>query len=402
VSTFTYRAATATGAVRRGRIAALNLQELEARLRLIGLDLIEARAQESARWSRKISIPRRELIAFCVHLETTLTARVQLIDALADLAESTPHPRFREIASVITDRVRDGASLSGALKEYPTVFDPVFVGLVESGERSGNLEEVFARLAANLKWQDEIVAATKKALTYPGFTLAVLAGATLFILLYLVPQLAEFIRAASGGSLPFQTALLLNLSKFVQDFWYLLPVPFVLVLLAWLAVDRAGSEDLKRWIDGKRLRVPIVGPILSRLAIARFAGLFGMLYASGVPVLVSLEVAEGAIGNRSLADAAQRARARISEGSSMTDAFAEVALFPNLLLRMIKIGETTGEIDKAMRNVTYFYEREIQASIQRLESLAEPVLTMVLGLLLGWLMLAVLGPLYDLLSKMKV
>jgi type IV pilus assembly protein PilC len=402
VSTYTYRAATPAGAVRRGRLAALNLQELEARLRLLGLDLIEAQPHALSRWARGASIPRRELISFCVHLETTLTARVQLIDALADLAESTTHPRFREVASVVHDRVREGASLSVALREYPQAFDAVFVGLVESGERSGKLDEVFARLAANLKWQDEIVSATKKALTYPGFTLVVILAAALFILLYLVPQLAEFIRTASGGVLPFQTRLLLALSEGVQDYWYLIPVPPLLVGAAWLFVARSGSEDLKRRVDAARLRLPVVGPILSRLAIARFAGLFGMLYASGVPVLVSLEVAEGAMGNRALAEAAQRARARIAQGSSMTDAFAEAALFPNLLLRMVRIGETTGEIDKAMRNVTYFYEREIQDSVQRLEALAEPVLTMMLGLLLGWLMLAVLGPLYDMLSKMKM
>ncbi len=402
MSTYTYRAATPAGAVRRGRLAALNLQELEARLRLLGLDLIEAQPHALSRWARGASIPRRELISFCVHLETTLTARVQLIDALADLAESTTHPRFREVASVVHDRVREGASLSVALREYPQAFDAVFVGLVESGERSGKLDEVFARLAANLKWQDEIVSATKKALTYPGFTLVVILAAALFILLYLVPQLAEFIRTASGGVLPFQTRLLLALSEGVQDYWYLIPVPPLLVGAAWLFVARSGSEDLKRRVDAARLRLPVVGPILSRLAIARFAGLFGMLYASGVPVLVSLEVAEGAMGNRALAEAAQRARARIAQGSSMTDAFAEAALFPNLLLRMVRIGETTGEIDKAMRNVTYFYEREIQDSVQRLEALAEPVLTMMLGLLLGWLMLAVLGPLYDMLSKMKM
>jgi len=402
VSTYTYRAATATGAIRRGRLAALNPQELEARLRLLGLDLIDARPHDVGRWSRRATVPRRELIAFCVHLETTLTARVQLIDALADLAESTTHARFREIVSVVLDRVREGSSLSAAMREYPFVFDPVFLGLVESGERSGHLDQIFARLAANLKWQDEIISATKKAITYPAFTLAVLTGATLFILLYLVPQLSEFIRSASDGKLPFQTRLLLQMSLGLQAYWYLLPVPPLLLCLTVFVIGRSGSENLKRRVDGLRLRLPVIGAILSRLAIARFAGLFGMLYASGVPVLVSLEVAEGAIGNRALADGAQRARSRIAQGSSMTDAFAEAALFPNLLLRMIRIGETTGEIDKAMRNVTYFYEREIKDSIERLEALAEPVLTLVLGLLLGWLMMAVLGPLYDLLSKMKV
>ncbi len=402
MSTFIYRAATATGSIRRGRLAALNLQELEGRLRLIGLDLIDAHAHSGRLWFGRASVPRRELISFCIHLETTLTARVQLLDALSDLAESTTHERFRGVVSVVFDRVRSGATLSVAMRDHPDVFDGVFVGLVEAGERSGHLDEVFARLAQNLKWQDEIFAKTRKALTYPAFTLAVLIGATLFILLYLVPQLSEFIRSASeDGGLPLQTEILLGLSLAVQNYWYLLPVPALGIAAAWFAVSRLGSEDLKRKIDAWRLKIPVVGPILARLAIARFAGLFGMLYAAGVPVMSSLETAQGAIGNRALAEASQRARGRISQGSTMSDAFAEVALFPQLLLRMIRIGESTGEVDKAMRNVTYFYEREIQESIERIEALTEPVLTLMLGLLLGWLMLAVLGPLYDLLAKIK-
>jgi len=402
VSTFTYRAATANGAIRRGRLVALNAQELEARLRLLGLDLIDAWPQSTRRWIRSASIPRRELISFCVHLETTLAARVHLIDALADLAEATNHPRFREVISVVLDNVREGKAFSAALREHPQAFNRVFVGLVESGERSGRLEEVFARLAANLKWQDEIASATKKALTYPAFTFVVLVCTTMFILLYLVPQLSVFIRSMSGGPLPAQTRLLLALSEGLQAYWYLLPAIPAALAFAWLALQRQGSEETKRRLDAWRLRLPIVGPILSRLALARFAGLFGLLYASGLPVIAALEVAEGGIGNRAIAHAAQRARDAISQGSSIGDAFAESALFPNLLLRMVRIGETTGEIDKAMRNVTYFYEREIQESIERLESLTEPVLTLILGALLGWLMMAVLGPIYDLISKLKV
>jgi len=401
MSTFTYRAATAAGAVRRGRLAALNLQELEARLRLLGMDLIDARPEGANRWRRGRSVPRRELISFCVHLETTLTARVHVIDALADLAEATTHQGFREIVSVVLDSVREGKPLSAALRDHPQAFDRVFIGLVESGERSGHLEEVFGRLATNLKWQDEMVSATKKALTYPSFTFAVLVCVTLFILLYLVPELSSFIRSATGGELPLQTRILLAMSEGLQAYWYLLIVVPALLGVGAGAVWRMGSESLRTRIDAWKLRIPVIGPIFSRLAIARFAGLFGMLYASGLPVLASLEVAEGGVGNRALQVAAGRARERISQGTSIGDAFAESHLFPHILLRMIRIGETTGEIDKAMRNVTYFYERDIRDSVERLESLAEPVLTLILGFLLGWLMLAVLGPIYDLLTKLK-
>jgi len=402
MSTFTYRAATANGAIRRGRLVALNMQELEARLRLLGLDLIDAAPLGAGRWMRSTSIPRRELISFCVHLETTLAARVHLIDALTDLAEATKHPRFREVVSVVLDNVREGKTFSAALREHPQAFSRVFVGLVESGERSGRLEEVFARLAANLKWQDEIASATRKAVTYPAFTFVVLMCATLFILLYLVPQLAVFIRSMSGGHLPMQTRALLALSEALQTYWYLLPAVPAALAFVWIGLQRRGSEEMKRRLDALRLRIPVLGPILWRLALARFAGLFGMLYASGLPVISALEVAEGAIGNRAIASAAQRAREAIGQGSTIGDAFADSELFPNLLLRMIRIGETTGEIDKAMRNVTYFYEREIQDSIERLESLTEPILTLILGILLGWLMLAVLGPIYDLISKLKI
>jgi type IV pilus assembly protein PilC len=281
------------------------------------------------------------------------------------------------------------------------VFDRVFVGLVRAGEQSGRMPEAFERLAASARWQDELAAQFRKMISYPAFTLAVLLGVTVFMLTYLVPQLAGFIRSTSGD-LPLQTRLLLWLSQMLVAHWPLvLAAPVVAAITAVVGLRLAGERTRLR-LDRLSLRTPLVGGVIQRIVLARFAALFGMLYASGVPVLKSLEVCEQAAGNRWIAAGIAQVQQAILQGKGLTDAFTQVGLFPNLVLRMVRIGEATGELDKALANVGYFYNREVQETIGRVQALVEPAMTVSLGLLLGWLMVSVLGPVYDLLTRIKV
>ncbi|MFZ4760557.1 MAG: type II secretion system F family protein, partial [Burkholderiaceae bacterium] len=162
-----------------------------------------------------------------------------------------------------------------------------------------------------------------------------------------------------------------------------------------------GGEPLRYQLDGLKFKVPLFGPILAKIALSRFASLFGMLYEAGVPILKAIEVGREAAGNRVLAKSIGFARERIEQGVSVSEAFGEAAIFPSLMIRMMKIGESTGGIDTALRNVAYFYNREVQESISKVQGLIEPMLTLVMGGVLGWLMMAVLGPMYDLIAKIK-
>lgn len=396
---YAYRAVAADGRIASGRMPALSVPELEGRLRGAGMELLRARPVRGA-GALSRGVPRKELINFCFHLEQTLGAGLMVTDSLQDLIDGLTHPGFRETLVVVLQAVKDGSPLSEALAAFPDIFDEVFVGLVRSGEASGRQAEVFGKIAANLKWQDELSSQVVKLLMYPAFTILVLFGVVMFVLLYLVPQLSGFIKSMSG-SLPLQTQLLLSASDFVVARWpFLVALPVVLPIVGWVVV-KLGGERLAYRVDGLKYRLPLFGPILRKIALSRFASLFGMLYDAGVPILEAIEVGRQAAGNRVLAEGIGRVAERIQQGRSVSDAFAEADLFPSLMVRMLRIGESTGAIDTALKNVAYFYNREVQESIAKVQGLIEPMLTVAMGGVLGWLMMAVLGPVYDMLSKVK-
>ncbi|MGE0314877.1 MAG: type II secretion system F family protein [Lautropia sp.] len=400
---YDYRAVDASGKISLGRMPAQNERELENRLRNNGLETISISPRRTdARALRSGSVPRKELINFCFHMEQTLRGGVMLPDALTDLIDGVTHASFRDTLTVILEAVREGSPLSRAMREFPGTFDEVFTGLVFAGETSGQLPEAFARVGARLRWIDELNAQVKKMVSYPAFTLAVLVGVSLFMLMFLVPQLAGFIKEMTGGELPVQTRVLLFVSASLRAYWpALLAVPVGLAAGGWLVWRSLGEKALTR-IDRMLLRLPVIGTVFEKIILARFTSLFGLMYASGIPVLQALLVCRDAAGNRWIAAGIQRVHDEVVQGRPLTDAFAHVALFPSLVLRMVRIGEATGELDKALENVAYFFNREIQERIDRIQAMVEPALTVTLGLLLGWLMLAVLGPIYDILGKIKI
>ncbi len=400
MAVFAYKAIDPTGKTLTGTMPANNERELEARLRNSGLELIRAKSQQASRRGSS-KVPRKELINFCFHMEQTLRGGVLLTEALSDLIEGIEHQKMRDALSVILELVREGSPLSKALNEFPDLFDEVFIGLIQAGEEAGTLPQAFGKLGTGLRWSDELASQVSKMMLYPSFTIAVLFGVAFFMLLYLVPQLAGFIKSAVG-ELPMQTKVLLALSDFVVSHWgKILLTPVIIAAGLW-AAHRYSSEEARTKLDRMKFRLPIVGSVIEKVALARFTSLFSMLYASGVPILRSLEVCKAAAGNRHLALAINNVHELIVGGKGLSQAFEVSGLFPNLVLRMVKIGESTGEIDKSLDNVSYFYNREIQERIGKIQSMIEPMLTVTLGLMMGWLMMSVLGPIYDILGKMKI
>jgi type IV pilus assembly protein PilC len=402
MAVYVYRAVSSSGKLSSGRMPALNERELEARLRNAGLELISAKAQNGQRKAMgRGGVPRKELINLCFHLEQTLRGGVLLTDALADLVDGVDDRRMRDALSVVLEAVREGAPLSKALGEFPAIFDEIFVGLVAAGEEAGTLPESFRKLGEGLRWADELSSQITKMMLYPTFTIVVLIAVAMFMMLYLVPQLSGFIKSAVG-ELPPQTKLMLAISEFVVAHWgKMLLTPFVLAGSAWIFIATSGEETLRK-LDRLKFKLPMVGSVMEKVALARFTSLFSMLYASGVPILKSLDVCKGAAGNRHLAAAIAGVQELIMGGKSLSQSFEISGLFPNLVMRMIRIGETTGDIDKSLNNVTYFYNREIQERIGKIQAMIEPMLTVSMGLLMGWLMMSVLGPVYDILGKLKI
>jgi type IV pilus assembly protein PilC len=375
VPLFTYKAIDAGGKAVVGRLDAVNLFDLEQRLSRMELDLVAgAPASDMSRLLGGGKVTRQDLINFCFHLEQLATAGVPIVEGLSDLRDSVENPRFREVVSGLMESIQGGSSLSQALADYPSVFGKVFVSLVRSGEQTGRLPEVLKSLTESLKWEDELAAQTKKLAMYPAFVGSIVLLVTFFLMIYLVPQMTAFIRNM-GQDIPLQTRILLVVSGFFQGYWWaILAAPF----LAW-----AG------------LKISI------RIILSRFASSFAMMYSSGITVLDSIRNCEEIVGNRPIARALRRASQQIAEGKNLTAAFQELSLFPPLVIRMMRIGENTGKLDTALLNVSYFYNREVREAIGKLQALIEPALTVLLGAILGWVMLSVLGPVYDAISKMK-
>lgn len=397
---YTYKAIDGDGKSVLGRVEAVNVFDLEQRLARMGLDLVNgAPASGRSRLIGGARVSRQDLINFCFHLEQLSSAGVPLVDGLMDLRESMDNPRFREVVSGLIEAIEGGRSLSQALAEFPEVFGKVFVSLVRSGEHTGKLSDVLKSLTESLKWEDELASQTKKLMMYPAFVGSIVLLVTFFLMIYLVPQMTGFIRNM-GQEIPLQTRILVGVSHFFVNFWWaLLAAPFLL----WFGLKFAARTypAVEYTIDRYKISMPLVGPILRKIILSRFATSFAMMYASGITVLDAIRSTEEIVGNKPLENALRSAGQQIAEGKNLTAAFQEAELFPPLVIRMLKIGENTGGIDTALLNVSYFYNREVREGIARLQAMIEPALTLVLGLLLGWVMLAVLGPVYDTISKMK-
>ena len=399
MSLYAYKAMDPNGRMVLGRMDALNPVDLEMRLKRMELDLINGDPLKQGGFGGA-RITRRELIAFCFHLEQLSRAGVPIIESLGDLRDSLDNPRFREVLADLLESVEGGKTLSQALAGHPKVFDSVFISLIQAGEQTGNLPEVLNNLTESIKWQDELAAQTKKLVMYPAFMGIVVILVTLFMMLYLVPKMVGFIKNM-GQELPIHTQVLIATSNFLVSYWYV--VIFLPLLLVGAVAFAVKTNPRARYrFDAAKLSIPWIGEIFKKIILSRFAGVFAMMYASGISVLDSIRTTQGIVGNTFIQEGLQRVEEMIGDGQNITVAFQNVGLFPPLVIRMLRVGENTGSLDTALANVSYFYNRDVRESIARVQAMIEPAMTMIVGAILGWVMLSVLGPIYDTISKLKI
>ena len=397
---YQYKAIDKVGRPARGKLDATNEADLELRLKRMGLDLITFRAIRSSRaFVTKGTITRRELITLCFDLEQISRSGIPLLEGLRDLREATENPRFREILSSVLEDIEGGKMLSQGLAGFPATFSPVFVSLVKAGEQSGRLTEVFESLGNALKWQDELVSHTRRLLMYPALVFTVVCAVTLFLLLYLVPQVVTLLKSMNLP-LPLQTRILIGLSNFASTYWYAL-ILFPIVASAGIAYFVRTNPKGAYYLDYLKLHIPVTGPILQKIILSRFSSFFALMYKSGITILDAMKTSEDIVGNRVIADGLQRAAQLINAGESMSETFHNLGLFPPLVIRMIRVGENTGALDTALLNISYFYTRDVRESIDKALKLLEPTMTLVLGGLLALILFSVLTPIYDILGKIK-
>ena len=399
--TFRYKAVDQAGKPAQGRMEAVNDVDLELRLQRMGLDLVtfDLVTQRHALFSRN-NVTMQDLVMFCFQMEQLTRAGVPLLEGLMDLRDSTTNPHLREVIGALVSEVEGGKQFSQALASHPKVFSNVFVSLVQAGEQTGKLPEVFDNLASTLKWQDELISQTKRLLAYPMFVLFVVLGAITFLMMYLVPQMVSFLRNM-GQELPLETRILIAVSDiFVHYWWLVLSLPVLAILALSIAIKQSPLVHYR--FDYIKLHLPVTGEILQKIILARFARYFALMYQTGVPILDAIKTCQNIADNKVVADALERAWQQINAGDSMSESFHNVGLFPALVVRMIRVGESTGALDKSLLNISYFYDRDVKESVEKMLKLLEPALTVILGLLLAMIMFSVLGPVYDTIGKLKI
>jgi type IV pilus assembly protein PilC len=392
MTNYSYKAIDQLGRYVHSQMEVANVEDLESRLTAMGLDLITFKvATKFKLWRSKVS--QRDLLLFCFQLEQLMSAGIPLLEALRDLSATTRKPYFKKVLESLVQNVEGGKLLSQALAANPTVFSPVFVSLIAAGEKTGELSSILSHLGATLKWQDELLAQTKRLLMYPLILLLVVSVAVVVLMVYLVPEMVRFLQGL-GQELPWNTQLLLSISHVFTGYWWLL-----LLLAAMLALTLAllfkFNVNARHYLDALKLKLPLTGPILHKIILARFAHYLALMYQTGIPIIDAIKASEAVVANRVLAQALAQVHQQIHAGMSMSLSFEQAKVFPPLVVRMIKIGEHTCDLDKALLNVSYFYNRDVNDMMQNLLGLLEPLLTIILGLVLLFIMAAVLLPVYD-------
>ncbi|MBU0623148.1 MAG: type II secretion system F family protein [Gammaproteobacteria bacterium] len=397
---YSYKAVDDGGKTIKGLQDAANLIDLEMRLKRGGLDLISGKEEEGGFSFGGSKVKRIDLITFFFNLEQLTRAGVPLLECLGDLRDTMEDASFREIIANLVESIESGKKLSQAMAEHPNAFDKITVALTRAGEDSGRLVEVFAHLTESLKWQDEMTAQTKTMMIYPAFVGTVVLAITFFLMIYLVPQLVGFIKGM-GHDIPLQTRMLLATSAFFVDYWYVLLLTPPALFGAYKAALIV-KPGLQYHVDNLKLHIRPTGPILRKIILARFANTFAMMYSSGITILDCIANSRDLVNNQVIARSLQNVMQEIEAGKNLTQSFQQTGIFPPLVVRMLKVGEATGQLDQALLNVSYFYDRDVKDSIKKVQALIEPTMTIILGALLGWVMLSVLSPIYDIISKVKI
>src|SRR5258706_549861 len=310
----------------------------------MGLDLVRGGpTPHGGGLLRSGGIRRADLIHFCCQREQLIGAGVPLVESLIDLRDSIETARFREVMSGVIESIQGGLRLSQSLAQYPQIFNPVFTSLVRAGEDTGKLAEVLKSLVENLKWEDELAEHMKKLVLYPAFVGSIVIMVTFFLMIYLVPQMVAFIKNM-GQQIPLQTRVLIEVSAFFVGYWWaLLAAPLILFFGVKLA---AQANPLVRYqLDRFKLALPVAGEIMRKIILSRFASIFALMYSSGITILDAIRSSEGITGNMVIPEGLKLHGQQIRVRLIVTTTCQSVCPFPPLVVRMLRVGESTGALD---------------------------------------------------------
>lgn len=390
---YRYKAFNQDGKYINGRISVENAGELAAYLQANNLELVSFKEEKPSSFSfLEGKVTPKDLIQIFIHLEQLERAGVSIIDSIADLRDTGDSPKVKNLMYEIYESIKNGSLLSESFAKRPDVFSQTYVSLIAMGEKTGNLAAALNSIVDDIKWNMDIRRKTKKAFVGPTFGLLMISSVLGVMTTVVVPKVTAFLKAQQIG-LPAVTIALIAFSDFMQKNWakIIFGIPTIWIILKLLS----RIEEIGVKFDHLKLKIPVIGVIINKIDAAKFCQFFAMTFRSGLGVLECLEASSTIIKNRAIRRSIVVVRQQVSDGQSLAKSISDTGYFPNLVVRMFKIGEESGNMESALQNIKFFYDREINDSIERIVAMIQPSITLIMGGMIIWIVAAVFGPIYN-------
>ncbi|MDY6796786.1 MAG: type II secretion system F family protein [Actinomycetota bacterium] len=400
--TYSYRVRDRQGKIITGKLEAENEATVSQRLREMGYFVIGVEEEKPSLRKKELhllkpKVKSKDLTVFTRQFATMINAGLPLVKCLSILSEQTESPVLTEIISDVQHEVEMGRSLSEALSKHPDVFKELYTSMVKAGEIGGVLDDVLLRIATTLESDAEIRRKIKSAMTYPMAMFAISILLLVVMLVFVVPTF-ENMFADIGATMPALTKGIMAISHFLVSLYGLI---FIIMLIAGIIFLRRWmkTSNGRRKVDGLKLKIPVFGMLIHKMALSRFSRTLGTLVASGVPILQALEITSNTVGNVLMAEAVENVRAGVKEGDSIARPLSQSPLFPPMVTQMLAIGEETGALDTMLNKVSDFYDSEVSTTVDALTSLLEPILIVFLGVVVGTIVVALYMPIFSMVSQ---
>jgi type IV pilus assembly protein PilC len=393
--TFYYEARTSNGDIKSGEMDAVNLQTANTKLRGLGLTVSKLKKKPMSlvlRMPGSSGVTTKDLVIFTRQFATMIDAGLPLVQCLEILGTQMDNPEFKKVVMEVKITVESGKTLAEALRKHPKVFNRLFVNLVAAGESSGVLDAILNRLANYIEKNMKLSKQIKGAMVYPALVMLVSMGVTLVLLVFVIPIFQKMF-GEFGHALPAMTQLVVNLSEFTRN-------NIFLILGGVVAAYFGGSAFIKHprgreLLDTVALNMPIIGPLVQKVAVAKFTRTLGTMLSSGVNILDALEIVAGTAGNVVVERGLLKVRGKIAEGKPMAQPLSEMSVFPPMVVQMIAVGESTGAMDTMLNKIADFYDDEVDSAVGTMLSLLEPLIMTFLAVILGGLVVAMYLPVFS-------
>ena len=399
---FWYSALTDSGTVQEGVLSAPNETALENTLRQRGAFLIRTEVRErapSARVHTDGRVERKELLAFLEYVAGSFDVGIPILEAIDDVAKRLSSRRLQKIIGEVRYAIsEEGKSLSAAMAEHPQAFPELCIGTIRAGETSGELGYALRQLVEYMDWQESISSQLKQATLYPAIVVVTVIMLVIGLIGFAFPRILPLLNGQK--TLPLPTRLILFTSDLIRNHWFGVTAAVGVAILALFFAYRRPKG--RRWIDGAILRLPIIGPVVLDVSMARVVTYLSLFYRTGVELVLSLQIVERILTNRAVGEAVGNAREQVIQGVSIAAAFGQSPLFPTIVLRSIALGEATGNLDAALSRTKDYYNREIPASVKRMITLLQPLLIAIIGGVILLVALAIILPILNIYASIGV